>query len=110
MKLCYKLCIASVVLLLASISACAGELAILRNGSAIRYERREQKDAVTTRLYLTETSHDYVDVPVGEIVRFEVEDIDLPEMPPRMRPSLIKSAASASSANPAPVVMLSHSG
>lgn len=87
MRLCYKLGIAAVVFLLPCISAYPGELAILRNGFAIRYERREARNTVT-RLYLTGATNDYVDVPTREIVRFQVEELDLPESPvPSLPPS-----------------------
>lgn len=87
MRLRYKLGIAAVVLLLPCTSAYPGELAILRNGFAIGYERRQARNTVT-RLYLTGTSNDYVDVPTGEIVRFQVEELDLPEIPvPSLAPA-----------------------
>ncbi len=87
MRLCYKLGVAAVVLLLPCIPAYPAELAILRNGFAIRYERREARNTMT-RLYLTGTSNDYVDVPTGEIVRFQEEDLDLPEIPvPSLAPA-----------------------
>lgn len=86
MRLCYKFGIAAAFLLLPCVSAYPGELAILRNGFAIRYERREARKTVT-RLYLTENSNNYVDVPTGEILRFQVEEPDVPEIPsPRVRP------------------------
>ena len=86
MRLCYKFGIAAAFLLLPCVSAYPGELAILRNGSAISYERRETRNRVT-RLYLAENSNDYVDVPTGEILRFQVEGLDLPEIPsPRVSP------------------------
>jgi hypothetical protein len=98
MRLSYKLGIAAVVLLLPCISAYPGELAILRNGFAIRYERREARNTVI-RLYLTGTSNDYVDVPTREIVRFQVEELDLPEIPvPSLPPSdTLDEAISAAS-------------
>ena len=54
---------------------------------------------VLTRLYLTGTSNDYVDVPTREIVRFQVEELDLPEIPvPSLPPSdTLDEAISAAS-------------
>ena len=86
MRSCSKLGISAVILLLPCTSAYPAELAILRNGFAISYEHRETRNTVT-RLYLTENSNDYVDVPTGQILRFQVEDLDLPEIPsPRLSP------------------------
>src|SRR5437016_9519512 len=77
MKLGYKLGIVATLIFLGSLSASAAELAILRNGFAIRHERREALDTVT-RLYLVKTPGNYVDVPSAEIVRFEEADSPLP--------------------------------
>lgn len=80
MRLCYKFGIAAAFLLFPCVSTYPGELAILRNGFAIRYERREARETLT-RLYLTEDSNNYVDVPTGEIVSFQVEELDVPQIP-----------------------------
>ena len=81
MKLGYQLGIVAALIFLASPSASAAEMAILRNGFAIRHERRETLDTVT-RLYLLKAPDNYIDVPTAEIVRFE--DVDSP-LPPAVR-------------------------
>ena len=77
MKLGYQLGIVAALIFLASPSASAAEMAILRNGFAIRHERRETLDTVT-RLYLLKAPDNYIDVPAAEIVRFEAVDSPLP--------------------------------
>jgi len=77
MKLGHKLGIVAALTLLASLSASAGDIAILRNGFAIRHERREARDSMT-RLYLVETPDNYIDVPTADIVRFEELDSPMP--------------------------------
>jgi len=73
----HKFGIATALLALASLSSSAAEMAILRNGFAIRHERREALDTVT-RLYLVKAPDNYIDVPTVEIVRFEEVDSPLP--------------------------------
>ena len=52
----------------------AGERAVLRNGFAVRHERRETLQEFT-RLYLrADNDRSYVDVPTAEIVAFEMEE------------------------------------
>src|SRR5207248_7775927 len=81
MKLGYQLGIVAALIFLASPSASAAEMAILRNGFAIRHERRETLDTVT-RLYLLKAPDNYIDVPSAEIVRFErFEEVDSPLLP-----------------------------
>src|SRR5688572_22949079 len=54
--------------------AFAGERAVLRNGFAVRHERRETLQEFT-RLYLRgDDDRNYVDVATADIVAFEVED------------------------------------
>jgi len=50
----------------------AADLAVLYNGNSIAYERREVVGAVT-RLYLTNSSNDYIEIPSSEIERFETD-------------------------------------
>lgn len=76
MKDNHKFWIATTLLALASLPASAAELAILRNGFALRHEHREARDHVT-RLYLSETTDNYVDVPTAQIVGFEKVDSPL---------------------------------
>ena len=69
----YKIGIAVALFLFVSLSASAAQMAILRNGFAIRHERREVRGNVT-RLYLTGTTDNYVDVPTPELAGFEEDD------------------------------------
>jgi Transglycosylase SLT domain len=57
---------------LASASANAADLAILRNGNSIRHERREIVGALT-RLYLSDSASGYIDIPTELIERFETD-------------------------------------
>ena len=77
MKIGYKLGIATALLALASLPATSAEIAILSNGFTIRHERGEARDNVT-RLYLSENSDNYVDVPTSRIVGFEKVGSPLP--------------------------------
>jgi hypothetical protein len=70
----YKIGIAVALFLFVSLSASAAQMAILRNGFAIRHERREVRGNVT-RLYLTATTDNYVDVPTPELAGFEQDDV-----------------------------------
>ena len=54
----------------------AGEVAILKNGFAIRHERREVVGDVT-RLYVTADGSSFVDVPTEQVDHFEAA----PDMP-----------------------------
>jgi soluble lytic murein transglycosylase-like protein len=73
MELGRKFGIATAWLALVSLPASAAERAVLRNGFSIHDQRHEARDNMT-RLYLTETPDNYVDVPAAEIVGFEEED------------------------------------
>ena len=55
-----------------SLFAFGADVAVLRNGFSIRHERREVVGSVT-RLYLGADRNGYVDVPSGDIDRFEEE-------------------------------------
>jgi hypothetical protein len=55
-----------------SVCAYSAELAILRNGNSIRHERRQIVGTVT-RLYLSNTSTGYIEIPTDQIERFEVD-------------------------------------
>jgi hypothetical protein len=72
-KLTYKFGILSAIFILAGVAAPCADLAILRNGRAIRHERREAREDMT-RLYLNGAPDNYVDIPVDQIVRFEKAD------------------------------------
>jgi hypothetical protein len=96
MKLSYELGMVAALIFLASLSASASEMAILRNGFVIRHERREARDTVT-RLYLVETPDNYIDVPTGDIVRFEELDSPLPPAVRSTPASGLDSVVSAAS-------------
>jgi soluble lytic murein transglycosylase-like protein len=73
MKLSCKFGIATALLALASVPASAAEIAVLRNGFSIHDQRHEARDNMT-RLYLTETPDNYLDVPTADIASFEAEE------------------------------------
>lgn len=60
-------------------AARAADLAVLRNGNAIRHERRQVIGAVT-RLYLSASDTGYIEIPTDQIERFE-KDTALPALP-----------------------------
>jgi soluble lytic murein transglycosylase-like protein len=80
--------------------AFAGERAVLRNGFAVRHERREALQEFT-RLYLrADNDRSYIDVLTAEIVAFEVEEIAPPlpgasaeEKPSRSLEEIIAAAS-----------------
>ena len=57
-------------LLLATVPAFSAEIAILRNGFAIRHERRDLIGS-NTRLYTGSDDTSYIDIPTAEIDHFE---------------------------------------
>lgn len=66
------------LLVLAQISAFAGEIAVLRNGFSIHFDRKEQT-ASSTRLY---TSTGYLDIATDQITSFEQDETPAtPEAP-----------------------------
>lgn len=65
----------------------ARETAVLRNGFNISHDHRQQLGA-TTRLFLTTSEQEYVDVPSDNIVSFEKEEI----VPPSSDQSVTGSA------------------
>jgi len=62
--------VAVLALITATTMANAADLAVLRNGNSIRHERREVVGTVT-RLYLSDTSSGYIEIPTDQIERFE---------------------------------------
>jgi len=82
MKLSSTIAIAA-LLAAAQASALAAEVAVLRNGFAIRCERREQIGDMV-RLY---TATGYIDVPASEIASFEKDETPVaPVGPPTVAP------------------------
>jgi soluble lytic murein transglycosylase-like protein len=83
-------------LLLAQLSAFAGEVAVLRNGFSIRFERKEQIGDIT-RLY---TGSGYLDLDSSQIASFEAEEAPVPAAdpaPPQQvtAPAIVQPAATA---------------
>jgi len=94
---------ALVVLLAAgSISARAADLAVLRNGNSIRHERRETVGAVT-RLYLSDSSSGYIEIPTDQIERFEK---DTTPAPAKSQPTASSSVKPLSVSSPPAVKSL----
>ena len=73
MKLGCKFGITTALLALASLPASAAEVAVLSNGFSIHDQRHEARDNMT-RLYMTGTTDNYVDVPTADIASFEEEE------------------------------------
>jgi len=70
----FVLPLVSVALLVGS--SYARESAVLRSGFTISHDHHEQRGA-TTRLFLSSSDEEYVDVPTDHIASFEKEDIPL---------------------------------
>ena len=68
------------LVLMLGLPAWSAELAVMRNGFTIRFQRSEVFESVT-RLYLADAPGNFVDIPSGDIVRFETEE-PLPEVKP----------------------------
>src|SRR5579863_3374756 len=64
------------ILAVAALPCFAGEVAVLKNGFAIRHERREVVGEVT-RLYVNADGSSFVDVPTAQVDHFEAA----PELP-----------------------------
>lgn len=82
------------VLVLAQMSAFAGQIANLRNGFSIHFDRKEQ-GAKSTRLY---TSTGYLDVATDQITSFEQDETPVAPEPPTV-PAPPTQVASAPLAN-----------
>ena len=79
MKLARKLLMLACLALSASF-VYAGETAILRSGFTISHDHHEQRGE-TTRLFLSNTDEQFVDVPTDSIVSFEKDET--PDVPPQ---------------------------
>jgi soluble lytic murein transglycosylase-like protein len=93
------------ILLLAQLTAFGAELAVLRNGFSIRFERKEQNGNLT-RLY---TGTGYMDIASDQIASFEAEEAPVAPQPqpaavvqpaavPSTQPGAIQSSVPASAA------------
>jgi soluble lytic murein transglycosylase-like protein len=72
------------LLVLAQMSAFAGQIAILRNGFSIHFDRKEQS-AKSTRLF---TASGYLDIATDQITSFEEDETPVvPEPPPAAAPA-----------------------
>ena len=93
------------ILVLAQISAFAGQVAVLRNGFSIRFERKEQTGK-TVRLY---TGTGYMDIASDQIASFEVEETPVPEPQPAPQPAAQPSLQPVASVEPAaPIAIASN--
>src|SRR6266576_949599 len=103
MKLGHRLGIVAALIFLASPAASAADMAILRNGFAIRHERREARETAT-RLYLSGTPDNYIDVPTADIARFEGLESPLrpavSSAPPRGLDSVVTAASKRNNVDP----------
>ncbi len=63
---------AAIFLVASAVFSGATDLAVLRNGNSIRHERRQIVGAVT-RLYLSDSTSGYIEIPTDQIERFEVD-------------------------------------
>jgi soluble lytic murein transglycosylase-like protein len=89
--------VAWAVLLALSLTAFAADLAVLRNGFSIRYQRREVMGA-TTRLYFESGSQSgWIDVPTAEIAAYQREEVEPPDASPPSKadgiPGLVQAAS-----------------
>src|ERR1700756_196501 len=82
-----------VTLVAAAIPCFAGEVAVLKNGFAIKHERREIVGELT-RLYVSADGSSFVDVPTDDIEHFEAAPEEPVENPPF--PQNVKDVASQS--------------
>jgi hypothetical protein len=88
----FKFSLAVALMALGSTRTSASELAILRNGFTIKFERRELR-AEMTRLYFGGTSGGYADVPTKDISGYEIEEI-IPTVPPAETSPVVSEAMS----------------
>src|SRR5258708_39549382 len=78
------------ILVLAQLSAFAGQIAVLRNGFSIHFDRKEQSGN-STRLF---TSTGYLDIASDQITSFEEDEISVaPEAPPAAPATPLASSA-----------------
>jgi len=87
----------AIVLLAAQLSAFGAEMAVLRNGFSIRFERKEITGNVT-RLY---TGSGFLDVPTEEILSYEAAE-DAPVAPPPQ--PVVQSSPAPAQTTPVPTL------
>ena len=82
--------------MLAQLSAFAGEIAVLHNGFAIHFDRKEQSGK-STRLF---TSTGYLDIPSDQITSFEQDEAPVTPEPQAAVPSSTQSVSQLSKTQP----------
>jgi len=82
-----------------SVTASGADLAVLRNGNSIRHERREIVGAVT-RLYLSDSSSGYIEIPTDQIERFERDTAPAPVKSQPAASSSVKPLSAAAAVKP----------
>jgi soluble lytic murein transglycosylase-like protein len=87
------------IILAVSCLASAADLAVLRNGNSIRHERRQIVGAVT-RLYLSNASNGYIEIPTDQIQRFETDTT--PALLPATPPAPLSTSATTKATAPVP--------
>jgi soluble lytic murein transglycosylase-like protein len=86
-----------ILLAVAQLSAFAGEIAVLRNGFSIHFERKEQKGN-STRLY---TGAGYMDIASDQIESFQAEEAPIRAAPPQAAAQpMTQNQAQAATASP----------
>jgi Transglycosylase SLT domain len=88
----FKLSLTVALMALGSTGMSASELAILRNGFTIKFERRELR-AEMTRLYFGGTPGGYADVPTEDISGYETEEL-IPPIPAPVTIPVVSEAMS----------------
>jgi soluble lytic murein transglycosylase-like protein len=76
------------ILVLAQLSAFAGQIAVLRNGFSIHFDRKEQS-ANSTRLF---TSTGYLDIASDQITSFEEDETPVTPEPQAVAPTTTQTA------------------
>jgi soluble lytic murein transglycosylase-like protein len=89
----------AVLLASGSVTASGADLAVLRNGNSIRHERREIVGAVT-RLYLSDSSSGYIEIPTDQIERFERDTAPAPVKSQPSAASSVKPLSAAAAVKP----------
>ena len=92
------------ILATVSLTSQAADLAILRNGNSIRHERRETVGPVT-RLYLSNLSNGYIDIPNDQIDHFEIDDDPAPFFPKPSNEQSARKPEQSSHDNSSPVLL-----
>jgi soluble lytic murein transglycosylase-like protein len=93
-------CLAKIALVVAltTYSAWAGEIAVLSNGFSILHDHRVVLNQVT-RLYLSPGSDSYVDIPTGEILRFDKDNTPAQRAIAPASPAILDVNAAVSAAS-----------